>query len=256
MSKSPGAANTPSDQQPQALARAGPSNIPPEVTPLQKEMNMALEQLLTMKASLDSHCRELEWDLDSTVQECEAQATRAFQEAESLCTATIKEVEAHHMATIKDVEDHHTTKVHDLQQSHREGILKFKHEALEKEESTCLLFLEVCGAALRACPIKAHGVLLNPSQLLMGNLPLGSLLTATLQQALPAREPPLTVPLPWHLNCHLLPQELSSGTTHLGRRLLDLPLLPKNLLVRSEKKGSPLWGSKKAARRPFIGTPI
>ena len=103
-----------------------------------------------------SHQRELEQDLDSAMQQCEAQATRAIKEAELLCTATIEEVKAHHVAAIKEA-DHCTTKVHDLQQSHREGILKFKCEALEKEEHTCLLFLEACRATLRACPIEAHG---------------------------------------------------------------------------------------------------
>ena len=58
-SKSPGAASTPSDHQSQALARAGPSNIPQEVAQLQKEMNVALGQLLTTKFALDSHQREL-----------------------------------------------------------------------------------------------------------------------------------------------------------------------------------------------------
>ena len=42
MSKSPGAASTPSDHQPKVLARAGLSNIPQEVAQLQKEMNVAL----------------------------------------------------------------------------------------------------------------------------------------------------------------------------------------------------------------------
>ena len=67
---------------------------------------------------------------------------------------------------------------------------------LVKEGYTCLSFLEACGAALRACPIEAHGVLLYPLQLLMGNILLASLLTATPQPAPLAREPPLTVPPP------------------------------------------------------------
>ena len=117
------------------------------------------------------------------MQQCEAQATKAIQEVESLCAATIKEAEAHHMAKIKEVEDHCTAQVHALQQSHREGTLNFKHKALEKEEHTCLSFLEACGAAIRACPMEAHGVLLYPLQLLIGNILQASLLTATTQLA-------------------------------------------------------------------------
>ena len=86
------------------------------------------------------------------------------------------------MATIKEVEGQCTAKVHDLQQSHREGILKLECKALEKEEHTYLSFLEACGAAMRACPVEAHGVLLYPLQLLMGNIPPASLLTAAPQQ--------------------------------------------------------------------------
>ena len=41
-SKCPGAASTSSDYEPQAPARAGPSNIPQEVAWLQKDMNVAL----------------------------------------------------------------------------------------------------------------------------------------------------------------------------------------------------------------------
>ena len=87
------------------MPRAGLSNIPQDVAQLQKEMNVALGQLLITKAALDSHQRDLEWDLDSAVQQCQAQAARAIQEVESLCTATIKEAEACHKATIKEVED-------------------------------------------------------------------------------------------------------------------------------------------------------
>ena len=65
---------------------------------------------------------------------------------------------------------------------------------LAKEECTCLSFLEVCGAALRACPMEAHGVLLHPLQVLMGNILPASQPTATLQLAPLVREPPLTAP--------------------------------------------------------------
>ena len=236
------------------LARAGPSNIPQEVAQLQKEMNVALGQLLTMKATLDSHQRNLEWDLDCMVQQCKAQAARAIQEAESLCTATIQEAKAHHKAAIKQVEDYHTAKVHDLQQSYREDILNFECKVWEKEECTHLSFLEAYGAALRAFPMDAHRILLYPLQLHMGNIPPASLLTAAPQPVPPLREPSLTVPLPWHPNCHPLPQELNSSATHPGRRLLDQLLLLKSLFIRDRKRKSPSWGSKKTTRWPFTET--
>ena len=120
------------------------------------------------------------------------------------------------MATIKEAEDHCTAQVHAHQQSHREGILNFEQKVLEKKAHTCLSILEACVAALRACTIEAHGVLLCPLQLLMGNILPDSLLTAGLQPAPLAREPPSTVPLHQHLNCHPPPQELNGGTTIWG----------------------------------------
>ena len=252
MSKSPGATSTPSDHQPQVPARAGLSNIPQEVAQLQKEMNVALGQLLTMEAALDSHQRELEWDLDYTMQQCEAQATRAIQEAEILYTATIKEVEACHMATIKEAEDHHTTQVHALQQSHREGILNFKHKALEKEECTCLMFLEACGATLRACPIEAHRVLLYPLHFLMGNILLASLLTVTLQPAHPMREPPFTVPPPLASKPPSSPTGTKWQHHPSWEEATGSAASAKEPSCWRQKEGKPLAGLKETTKWPFV----
>ena len=89
-SKSPGAASTPFDHQPQVLARASPSNIPQEVAWLQKEMNVALGQLLTMKATLDSHQSELERDLDSAMQECELRLPGPFKKQNPYALSLLK----------------------------------------------------------------------------------------------------------------------------------------------------------------------
>ena len=61
---------------------------------LQGEMIMALEQLLTTKATMDSHQRELALSADITMHQNEAWATEAIIEAKVCCAATIKEAEA------------------------------------------------------------------------------------------------------------------------------------------------------------------
>ena len=49
-------------------------------------------------------------------------------------------------------------------------------EAIEEEGKDCLSFLIACGTALQASPPGAHGVLMTPFHLLMGNAPLATLL--------------------------------------------------------------------------------
>ena len=206
-----------------------------------------------MKAALDSRWRELEQDLGSAMQQCEAQAATAIQEAEFLCVATIEEAEAHFVATIREMEDHSTAQVHALQQSHREGILNFEGKALEREECACLTLLEACGAALRACPKEAYGILLYPLQLLMGNILLASPLTAIPQPAPLGREPQFTIP-PLASKLPSFPTGTKRWCHPSGKEATGLAPLTKEPTCQKQKKGRPSWGSKKIARRPFVRT--
>ena len=74
-------------------------------------MNVALEQLLTTRATMDSHCKELELTAKLTVHLNKAQAVEAIKESKVHCAATIKEAEVHHMTTACV-----------LQQTHRENV--------------------------------------------------------------------------------------------------------------------------------------
>ena len=97
--------------------------------------------------------------------------------------------------------------------------------------------MEAFSAALWACPLKAHGVLMYPLQLLTGNVPMAAMLATTLQLAtvgreLPSSASPLTVsrtPAPvtrtkWW--CHLSNQEammLRPEEEEVSCPLLHLP---------------------------------
>ena len=59
-------------------------------------MNVALEQLLTTRATMDSHCRELDLNAKLAMHMNEAQATEAIKEAEVSHAAEVKEDEVHH----------------------------------------------------------------------------------------------------------------------------------------------------------------
>ena len=107
---------------------------------LQEEVNVALEQLLTTRATMDSHQRDLALNANTARCVNEAWATEALKEAEVHYAATIKEAEV-----CQEGQDHQ-------------------------------VFLEACGAVLWACPPKAFGVLMYPLQLLTGSMSLAAIL--------------------------------------------------------------------------------
>ena len=93
---------------------------------LQGEMDTALEQLLTTKATLNSCQRELVHNADITMCTTETQA-------EVWHAAVIREAETHYEVTIKEAEAHQATQAYALEQSHEESMLKLEHEALAEE---------------------------------------------------------------------------------------------------------------------------
>ena len=102
----------------------------------------------------------------------------------------------HLLMTRVSIDTHHRKQVLNfemaIQQSHSNSMQCLEREAMEEEERGHLSFLATCGVALQACPPEAHGVLLCPLQLLMGNMSLATLL-AIPPQASTAREEPTPV---------------------------------------------------------------
>ena len=88
--------------QPQVLPRVDPARLPDEVLQLQWQMNVALEQLLTTRATRDSHCRGLELNTELTVCMNEAKAIEAIKEAEVSHAVNIKGAKVCHTTTIKE----------------------------------------------------------------------------------------------------------------------------------------------------------
>ena len=107
----------------------------------------------------------------------------------------IKEAKAHCAAMIREAEAASVDHIHTLQQSLGESMQDLEYEAIEKEEWDCQSFLEACTAALQACPLKAHGVLMYPLQLLTWNMSLSTLLMTTPQPATAIRKPMTATPL-------------------------------------------------------------
>ena len=93
-------------------------------------MNVALEWLLTTRATMDSHSKELELNAKLTMGMNEAQATEAIKEAEASHAAKIKEAKLHCTTRIKEAKACHTTNSFVLQQTYRESMLALEHEPI------------------------------------------------------------------------------------------------------------------------------
>ena len=75
--------------------RIAPATLLDILLPLEEKMNMTLEELLTTRASMDLHCKELDLNAElaahlNKVQATEAikQATEAIRQAKVHCTTT------------------------------------------------------------------------------------------------------------------------------------------------------------------------
>ena len=97
-----------------------------ELLQLQERIKVALEQLLSTRATMDSHSKELELSAELTMHLNEAQA----------------------METIREAEVHCATAACILQQTHKEKVLRLEHKARTEEGKDSQAFMEAYGAAL------------------------------------------------------------------------------------------------------------
>ena len=172
-------ASVPSTPQSGTCPRADPGTLSEEVLQLQREMNAAMGQLLTTRASMGSHQRRLVSNTETTLHQNEAKAAKAIKEAKAQCAAMIWDAEATCTVIIREAETACVGHTHILQQSHGESMQDLEHEAIDKEGWDCQSFLEACRAALQACPPEAHRVFMFPLQLVTGNMSLAALLATT-----------------------------------------------------------------------------
>ena len=126
------------------------------------------------------HCgvaiREAETYHATVIRETEAHHTILIREAEANCSAIVVEAEACCTTNIRKVQSCCVENAHSIQQLHAEDMQCLEMATMEEEGKDCLSFLVTCGMALQTCPTEAHGVLMGPLQLLMGNIPLATLL--------------------------------------------------------------------------------
>ena len=103
-----------------------------------------------------------------------------IKEIEDNCACTLAKAENYCSTAIREAESGCTSKAHLIQQSHTKDIQHLEAEAIEEEGRNHLTFLASCGTALRASPPKAHGIMVTPFHLLLGNAPMSTLLSIPL----------------------------------------------------------------------------
>ena len=135
---------------PQAPTKGRLAGFLDRLLQLQEKMNMALEWLLTNKATIGFWYKELELNTELSACLNDTQATEA-----------IREVEVHHKNTACA-----------LQQAHWDNILALGCEAKVTTEWNSQAF----GVPTWACPPEGHGALLYPLQILTHDVPLPTIL--------------------------------------------------------------------------------
>ena len=208
----------------------GPSREAPslDVAELQEEANKALGCLLATRSSLNTQQRKQVSNFGMALHQNELETTKAIKEvkalfahtihdAETCQTALISEAKVQHATCIKEIEDNctcalaeaenccstaimevessSTSKACSVQQSHAKDIQCLEAETIEEEGKDGLAFLDAYGTALLASPPKAHGIMVTPFHLLLGNVPMSTLLSIPLGVSPPEQEPaPQTPP--------------------------------------------------------------
>ena len=157
--------------------RVIPVALSDKLLPLQKKMNVTLEQMLAVRSSRDLHHKELDLNAELAAHLNKVQTVEAIRQAKVYCTAT----------------------VYTLQQVHKDSVIVLECQATAEERQAHQAFMEAFRVAIGSCPPKNWGTLLYPLQLLTGDVPLATLLgmLATTQLwTMAGSEPAHAVPIP------------------------------------------------------------
>ena len=125
------------------------------------------------------------------ISEAKVWHTAHIKEIEDECAHALEEAENCCLIAIREAESRGTSKACSIQQSHTKDIQHLEVEAIEEEGRDHLTFLTACNTALRASLPKAHGIMVTPFHLLLGNAP-----TSTLLSIPPGVSPPEEKPAP------------------------------------------------------------
>ena len=139
---------------PPTMEALGPSSDAPssDVAHLWEEANKALEDLLAIKSSIDSHQWKLILEFGMALCQNDSKATESVKEAKAICTHSIQEAETCCSTAIREAEAQRASQAGSIQQSHYKAIRHLKEEFIEEERKGQLNFPSICQTALWASP--------------------------------------------------------------------------------------------------------
>ena len=173
--------------------------LPADVGQLQEKANKALEELLAIKSSIDTHrqkaVQELGLDLcqnDSktveSIKEAKAVCACALWEVKTICSVAIREAGTICSAAIREAETQGASQAESLHRQHSEVIIHLKEQVIQKEGKSQVDFLSACQAALNTSPGELRGALVASCHILMGQAPTSHPFSLS-QGASPAKQP-------------------------------------------------------------------
>ena len=138
------------------------------------------EAIKEAKALCACTIRDVETHWAVLISKAEVQHTTCIKEVEANCAHALAEAENCCSTAIREAESQGTSQAHSIQQSHAKDIQHLEAEAIEEKRRDCLTFLATCSTALRTSPPEAHGIMVIPFHLLLGNAPMSTLLSIPL----------------------------------------------------------------------------
>ena len=217
-------------------SRTGSITPPVDALDLWANANKALKDLLTTKASIDTHRQRAVWELGIELYWNESQAAESIREAKAVCSwvtldaqitcsqltldtkttcsAAVKEAKttqdciiheagAACFTAIRDIEAQRASQGETLQREHGNIIWDLEREVIQEESRSQVDLLSACQAALYISPLELKSTLATSYHILLGQTP-PSPPFVLLQRASPWKNCPLQLPLPHQCSSSLL----------------------------------------------------
>ena len=208
-----------------AVSRTGSVTLPVDTVGLQANVNKALEDLLTTKASIDACRQRAIWELGIALCQNESQAVESIKQAKAVCSQAtleaktngswvileakttcstavkeakttrgciIQEVKATCFKAISKVEAQRAAQAESFQREHGNIMQDLEEQVIQEESRSQADFLSTCQVALYTSQPELKSALATSYHILLGQTPL-FLPLALPQRTSPVEEQPTSV---------------------------------------------------------------
>ena len=161
---------------------------------LWENANKAIQELLTTKASIDTHRQRAIWELGMELHQNETQAMESIKKAKAICSWVtldaktacsvrvkeakmtqahiIQEAKAACSTTIRDVEAQRASQAESLQREHGNIMWGLEAQVIQEESRSQANFLSTCQAPLYVSPAELKSTLAAPTTFYWGRHPI------------------------------------------------------------------------------------